>query len=468
METLISRLKSTIARHRLFSRGEHVLVGVSGGADSVCLLIALKKLAPSLQIKLTVAHLNHGIRRQGAAADESFVRELSASIGVPLVTQRMNVHLRARRASVSLEMAAREARYSFFSTSARRVGADVAATAHTSDDQAETVLLKLARGAGATGLSGIARETVVQGIRVVRPLLDVTHRQACAFLRSRGVAWREDETNRNTAFLRNRVRHDILPLLEKTLNPSIRETLARTADIISAEDHWLAEISRAAIEECRGPDGTLSVSNLREYRPAARRRVLMLWLAEVGASTEHVDFNTIERVDALLEGRTGKMVRVDSGLAVQRSYDRLMTAEYPADEIESDFREALPVPGEIILPQAGLRIQTTLAPGIEKPRGETPGHFPVRASISKSAVGRKRLYVRFRRPGDRMRPHGVRGSRKLQDIFTDAKVPRALRSRIPLVECGGEIVWIPGYRIARGWEVCATQKNAIQICAEAI
>jgi tRNA(Ile)-lysidine synthase len=306
-------------------------------------------------------------------------------------------------------------------------------------------------------------------VRVVRPLLDVTHAEACAFLRSRGIGWREDETNRDTAFLRNRVRHDILPLLERTLNPAVRRTLARTADVLAGEDRWLTEIARAILEDCRAPErAALCVSRLREYRQAARRRALILWLAELGVPSACVDFDVIERVDALLKGRTGRRVDIGGALSVRRSYDRLLPAQGNARETVPEIREALPVPGEVTLCRAGLRVRTTLSPGISKPPGSTPGKLPAHASISKRAVGRKRLYVRFWRPGDRIRPPGVRGSRKLQDVFTDAKVPRERRSRIPLIECGGEIVWIAGYRVARGWEVRAAETTAIQVRMEGI
>lgn len=468
-ETLIRRVKSGITKHGLFSAGEHVLVGVSGGADSVCLLFVLNALAPSLRLQLTAAHLNHGIRKPGAAKDEAFVGELAARLGVRLVTQRVHVPRRARNAGVSLEMAAREARYTFFSHWARRTGATTVATAHTADDQAETVLLKLARGAGPTGLSGIARETVLRGWRIVRPLLDFSHDEICAFLRSQGVGWREDETNRDVTFLRNRVRHDILPLLEKNLNPAIRQSLIRTAEILAAEDRWLTEISREALRDCRSSvHGALSVSRLNVYRLAARRRVLMLWLREEGVPADRVDFDLIERLNALLAGRTGGRTRVGASLVVTRSYDHLVVAESPSPEGDVNFRKPLPVPGEISLPEVGICFRATLGPGVERPRGGKPGDLPARASISKRAVGRKRLYIRFRRTGDRIKPMGMRGSRKLQDIFVDAKVPRACRSRIPVVECGGEIIWIPGYRVARGWDVRPSEKNAIQICADGI
>jgi len=425
-------------------------------------------LGPDLGIRVTAAHLNHGIRAAAGDADEAFVRRLTADMGVPLVAGRMKVPLRARNAGVSLEMAAREARYSFFARSARRAGADVVATAHTADDQAETVLLKLARGAGATGLSGIARQTWARGVRVVRPLLDVTHAEACAFLRSHGVGWREDETNLDTAFLRNRVRHEILPLMEKTLNPGLRKTLSRTADVLAGEDEWLTEIARAALADCREPGSReLSVSRLLQYRRAARRRVLLLWLSEAGVPLPRIDFELVERVDDLLKGRTGRLVNIGA-FSVRRSYDRLAAVQAGAMKIPPEMREALPVPGEITLREAGLRIRTTLEPGIAKPVGGAPGRLPALASISKRAVGRKRIYVRFRRPGDRMRLPGMRGSRKLQDIFTDAKVPRHLRERIPVVECGGEIAWLPGYRVALGWEVQATERKAIQIRVEGI
>lgn len=443
-----------------------MLAAVSGGADSVAMLAALRELARPLGIRLTVAHLHHGIRGASADADRRFVRALARRWRIRCVTGQADVPGLARRRGLSLEMAAREARYRFLANVARRLRAHAVAVAHTADDQAETVLLKLARGAGPAGLGGMAPCTTIRGLRVIRPLLDVPRREVVRFLRSRGQGWREDESNQDLSILRNRVRHRVLPFLERELNPSVRTVLARTADLLREEEAWLGGLTRQALRSCRAADagGTaLRASRLGAQPLALARRIVRLWLVGAGVPAERVDYEAVERVVGLLAGKTGAR-RADMGEAwlVERRYDRL-TVRAQADRGARAFRATVKVPGETQVPGAGLRIRSRIAPGLVKDRPGRVGAVPARATIRRSALGRRALVVRSWRPGDRMAPLGMAGTRKLQDIFTDAKVPAAERAGVPVFACGSRIVWIPGYRVARGWEVTDRREAAVHI-----
>lgn len=442
-----------------------MLVAVSGGADSVALLHALWTRTRGRRGRLVVAHLNHGIRGASAEADARFVRVLARRLGIPCVIGRTDVPVLARRRKLSIEMAAREARYAFLAKTARKVGACAVATAHTADDQAETVLLKLLRGAGPAGLSGIPAETRIDGICVVRPLLRATRRDVLAYLRSRKLDWREDETNRDPRFLRNRVRHELLPLLERDYNPAIRATLGRTAEVLGAEDEWMDLEARKALGRCMssGKGPALNTEALRDQPLALRRRVLRLWLAQSGVPAERLDFDAVARVDRLARGsRMSCAIDLAGGWEVRRERDTLRAG--PArKECSSPFRCRVRVPGTTLIPELGLAIEVSLSSGVAKERDTTPGRLPARASLSAAAWRRRVLWVRSWRPGDRMAPFGLRGSKKVQDILTDAKVPRDERGRIPLFECGGDIVWIPGYRIARDWAVRDRADVALQI-----
>ena len=304
---MLRKIQAAIRKHDLLLPGQHVLVAVSGGADSVALLYVLRELAPSLGINLTVAHLNHCIRGKSSDEDAAFVRKLTMDLKIPSVQGRSDVCRRARCKGLSLEMAAREARYAFLTRTARKVGAEVVVMAHTADDQAETVLLKLARGAGPRGLGGIHREITLGKVRVVRPMLDVTRGEVVAFLKERGISWREDESNRDVSFLRNRVRHEILPLLESKLNPKIKRALVRTAEIFREEDRWLEDLAKKILSECSTistPDHSSFIihhSSLLNYPRAAMRRALRLWLVLSGVTAELIDFDTVKRIESLLE-----------------------------------------------------------------------------------------------------------------------------------------------------------------------
>lgn len=463
----LTQVRETLRVRRLLAGRPTVLAAVSGGADSMALLRILLDLAPRLRLRVVAAHLDHGIRGESAVEDARFVAREVRRLGVRCIVGRADVPRRARSRCISIEMAAREARYEFLARSARRAGANVIATAHTADDQAETVLLKLARGAGPQGLGGIPYAGSARGVPVVRPLLDVTRAQIVAYLNGQGQPWREDETNSDPAHLRNRVRAEVLPLLERALNPDVRVALRRTAEIIRAESEWMDEAARRALRGAasrRGKgDAVLEAERLAALPLALRRRAIRIWLADRGVPVEALDFGAVARVAGLLGRRTGSAsVQLPDGWLVRRAYGRLIAETADRRAGDCPFRVALNVPGETVV--AGrFRVSASVGPGIVRERADRPGRLPARASISLRAVGRRRLYVRSLHPGDRFRPFGLGGERKLQDILVDAKVPRPERAGLPVLECAGEIAWVPGYRIAEGWQVPDGSEPALQI-----
>lgn len=471
---MLSKVRRFVRNSGLFCPGDAVLVAVSGGADSVALLHCIAELAPSLKLQPTVVHLDHGIRGKAGQKDADFVSQQAGSLHIPHVIGKARVPVVAARRGISIEMAAREARYTFFARVAKETGATCVATAHTADDQAETVLLRIARGAGSTGLGGIRAESLHHGIRIVHPMLHVTRPEVIAFLTRRGIEWREDSSNSDDAFMRNRVRNEILPILEKRLNPGIREALCRAAEISADEDEWVESIaediySRCVVPTAERPRGApvLSIPLVRALPRGARRRVIRSWMMNCGVTVEHLGFDAVERVNALLDSRSGSgTVPVHGTFTVNREYDRLLWTDTKKLIVPTKFKRTVAVPGETLLNEQGLRIVITNETGILKQKSAVPGLLPAWASINVSAVGRKRLQIRSWQRGDRIRPMGVPGSKKLQDIFVDAKIPAAQRPNIPIFECGEAIVWVPGYRVARGWEVPTPSSPALHIRVE--
>jgi tRNA(Ile)-lysidine synthase len=463
---MIKQLQNTIHKRRLFSHGRHILVAVSGGADSVALLCALHEQTRKWGIRLTVAHLNHKIRGKAADRDSIFVRQLARKLRIPVVTGEADVPQLARKEGWSLEMAARQARYDFLVRTAKAVRASAIATAHTADDQAETVLLKLVRGAGAKGLAGIPYETVVRGIPVIRPMLDLTRKEIVAYLQEKGQEWREDETNRDESFLRNKVRRKILPLLEAELNPKVRSALRRTADILREEDRWLDGLAASLLAKCRTKTGGLDIALLKKRNLAERRRILRLWLVKAGVPAEWVDFDGMDRIEHLLEKTSAReTINMAGPWTVTRQHGDLQIGKGSSITVRS-FRENVRVPGKTVIKQAGLNCTVSVGPGLIKDKRARLGVFPARASLNWPALRNRRLTVRSWKPGDRMKPLGMKGSKKLQDIFVDEKVPFEQRQRLPLLECAGEIVWLPGYRVARGWEVRRPGDLSLQITVD--
>jgi len=420
-------IRKIITRLGLISEGSNVVVGVSGGADSVALLYAFQ----ALEVPVTVAHLNHQLRGVESDTDERFVQELAKELGLPIVGKSMDVRKLAEASGQSLEMAARQARHDFFAEFGE--GA-VVALAHHADDQAETFLLKLARGAGTEGLGGMAFAQTIGQIRLIRPMLGIPRSEILQWLEENGFEWREDSSNTDESFLRNRVRHTILPMLEKELNPNIRKTILRTMDILREENAWMNSLTSATSLE---GSSTLPI--------AAQRRLLRKWLFENGA--EEVGFDAVEKILELMER--------GEGTTVFELNDQLrVVVEYGQPRLEQEGRlESLP--HVCLTTQPGTGWKRDCAPEI--------GALPAEASFDAERVGGSPIMLRGFEPGDRMEPLGMEGSRKLQDIFTDAKIPKAQRASVPVVVCRGEIIWIPGYRIARNWKVHGTEGRAVHV-----
>jgi tRNA(Ile)-lysidine synthetase-like protein len=371
--------------------------------------------------------------------------------------------LRAKRRGVSLEAAAREARYDFLARVARETGADVVATAHTADDQAETVIMNVCRGTGVAGLGGIPPSGTWRGVRIVRPLLSVGHADLVEYLTRAGIEWCEDETNADARFMRNRIRRRVIPMLAEELNPSVRGALCRLAEVCRHEAELIDAAVAARFGQVVVPGGGLGVRALQEDGAGMRRNVLRRWLVSCGVSARSVDHDCIERCESLLRGRRGSgAVPVCGGREVLREYGVLRVRRSGARPA-SGFRARVACPGVTVVDPPGLVAKVSVKAGIVRPVRARAGDLPAQASLSAARVGGRPLFLRSWRAGDRIRPYGMAGSRKVQDILTDQKVPREARAGIPVLECDGEIVWIPGYRIARGWELPGETVPAVRI-----
>lgn len=426
---LIETICNTIERHGLIPHGSRVVAGVSGGADSVALLHVLLRGGYPVEI----AHLNHQLRGEESDQDEAFVRRLAQDLDVPITVKSADVASMAAAGGISLEMAARQARHAFFS----EFNPSTIALAHHADDQVETFILKLARGAGSAGLGGMSYAQQLGHIRLIRPMLDVPRCDIIAWLTESGISWREDASNCDERFLRNRVRHTVLPLLERELNPNIRQTLFRTMDILREEDEWMME----SVKHLGPGDAT--------DRPrAAQRRIIRNWLFE--NDVEDLDFDTVESILVLMDKR--------NGTSIYELNDRQRVVnEYGTLRFEDDATHRA-------APTWSLSIEA--GHGWKRDPGNGIGMLPAEASFNAVKVGDSPITLRTYEPGDRFEPLGMEGSRKLQDIFTDQKIPQAMRSRIPIVVCRNEIIWLPGYRIARGWEVPGTQGASVHVRIE--
>lgn len=447
--------------------GAAVLAGISGGADSMALLYLAAACARRHRWRLCAVHVHHGLRGRAADGDAAFVAAACARLGVDCVIERVEVARAAREAGVSVEMAAREARRAAFARQAEAWGAHTLLLGHTLDDQAETMLLRFARGAGRTGLGGIRPIRTLDGLTRVRPLLGWRRAEVEAFLRAHRWSWREDRSNRSPVHLRNRVRRQILPLLERTLNPALRETLARNAELWADEDRYLDAQARAAARRANAPGGGWRAARLAALDPALRRRVLRAALADAGLPAEHLDAGAVERAARALErGAQAARAREELGggwtMEVMRGIGRIRTpAAAPAPAMPT---LRLAPPGRAADAASGWTFSATRARGFRRAPERGLDRGPAAAWISAARAAGKTLMLRPLRSGDRFRPLGMRSDVRVRDALAAAGVSVEARRRAVVVECEGAIAWVPGFRVAHDWAVPSSDAPSFRLC----
>jgi tRNA(Ile)-lysidine synthase len=451
MPSLPATLRATVARHRLLAPGDHVVVAVSGGPDSVALLHALTGLRDDYGLALTVGHVHHGLRPD-ADRDAAFVSDLAARLGWPAVVERVAV---AGRAGRSPETAARAARYAALDRIARRAGAARIAVAHTADDQAETVLMRLLQGAGPRGLAGIPAR---RG-RLVRPLLEVDRATVLDYLAAAGLDWVEDETNRELKMLRNRIRHETLPLLAAHGWPRIGDALRRTAaasrEAVEALDALLAPRVSDLVRP--GPGGAaLDVAAVRDLPAGAVKAALRLALVEILGRSEvraGLRASHLDRLAGLVWGPIGARVRLPAGLVVERARDALWVTA-PAPRLEP---VAVSVPGETRLPGFG-RLEVR----------RTSGRAAASSAECFDEAGLPgRLAVRARRPGDRFVPFGGDRPVRVARVLAAAGIPPGARRGWPLLvaddPAGETVLWVIGVRRAAAAPVTRESQSVLEV-----
>ena len=437
METLAQRVICYIRRHELMKAGERAGVAVSGGLDSVGLLRLLLESRRELGIVLSVVHFNHKLRGQESDADEQFVAALARKYRVDFHCDRGDVAAYATEKHLSIEAAARKMRYEYFDCLLRTEGLNRIATAHTLDDQAETVLMRVARGAGTRGLAGIYPQLAVHGSQfsgssIVRPLLGIRRKELEAYLREVGQEWREDSTNRDLRHARNRVRHGILPRLERNLNPAVREALSETAEIARAEEeYWKNEIAR--VLPLVWEDGQLTTAVLAEFPLAVQRRVIRAAAESLGFRLE---FRHVGEILEVSFGSRKSAVLPDGWMASRnRNALRFEPAEAPNNP---DYEYCLPVPGRIDVPEAGTRFEAALVP-TNSEAGYNPQHLLDRALLAKELV------VRNWRPGDRFWPAHCKSPKKIKELLQEQHLTGPQRKLWPVVVDGADVVWLRGF-----------------------
>ncbi len=456
---LLDAVRVAVARHRLLDPGDRVVVAVSGGPDSVALLHALTRLRAAYALELHVCHVHHGLRAE-ADQDATFVRDLAARLGCPATVERVRVpHAPGR----SPEAAARAARYAALNRAACAVDATRLALGHTADDQAETVLMRFLQGAGPRGLAGIP----VRRGRLIRPLLGVDRATVLVHLAAHGLRWVEDATNHDPKLLRNRVRHELIPLLAAHGWPRIQAGLLRTArasrETVEALDSLLAPRATSAVWPGLG-GWARDLAGLQRLPPGATKALLRLALAEVvgrpevraGLRASHLD-----QLAGLLTAAVGARVRLPGGLVIERARDALWVAA----RAEPAAAMRLAIPGETALPAFGLRVVAEMG----EPHGRRPPDSAWEVWFDATALPAA-LEVRPRRAGDRVVPFGAGRPVRVAGLLAEAGIPRAVRGQWPLLVARGveeeAVLWVVGVR--RGAAAPMTPTTSVMLRVRAV
>jgi tRNA(Ile)-lysidine synthase len=444
----LERLVLRFAREQgLFVGQERVLLAVSGGPDSVALLLILAHLREALDLELWVAHFDHGLRRRAEReAERSFVSRLTDELGLPFLFGQGDTRAHACQHRQSLEEAARALRYAFLSSQAERVGASAVATGHTASDQVETVLMHIIRGSGLAGIAGMQPRSPWPfpghvGLALVRPLLAVSHGHSERYCQEEGLSPRLDVTNLLLEPLRNRVRHELLPLLRR-YNPRVEQALLRLADAASADVAYLDETAHLfwqALAQRSGSTVQFPRMELAALSTALQSRLLLAAAQHLIGEATQVEAVHLGAMQTALGDRGNRRLSLPGGLVfvAQGQSVRLMVGEEAPAQPIPETPLALLGRTEV----AGWRAEAEILPA--EAAGPTDDRYE--AFFDLDAIG-STLTVRSRRSGDRLRPLGLGGEKKLQDLLVDAKVPQDQRDGVPLVCAAWGIAWVVGHR----------------------
>jgi tRNA(Ile)-lysidine synthase len=455
--SLSDRIRATIRRYAMIEADRSILVGVSGGADSVCLLRVLQDLSEPLGLTLGVAHFNHGWRGEESSDDERFVAALAAALDLPLYVDRVAPSTQSSRS----EEGARDQRWLFLTDVTRRHGFHRIAVAHTRDDRTETFLLNLMRGTGTEGL--VAMRPVSENI--IRPLIETTRTDVESYLKELGQEWRADSTNHDLRFARNKVRHQALPQLASDFNPRLSESLSRTIQILEDEDVWMEQsVSEWLRTRYRfeGADLVVQISDLESQPCAFVRRILRSSLRLAGSALVDIGFDDIERVRSLLvPGKSGRAIQLPGTITVERNFDSL--SFFPDSSPPADYEYELSIPGRVEVHQTGQVFEARLvapdAVNTVKPNSH-------RVFVDGESLGR---YVKIRnwKSGDFYDPDGGSSS-KLTTLFQKQRIPRRVRRQWPVLVADSSIIWVASFPVSRDFVPTGKSQRVVEFEASHI
>lgn len=450
----------------LIEHGEGVIVGLSGGHDSVCLLHVLHSLSEALQIKLYAVHINHMLRGMEANADEQYAAELCRELGIPFSAIRVDVGAMAKERGVSLEEAGRDVRYREFYKCAQAVGAAKIAVAHNRNDQAETVMMHIIRGSGTAGLVGMEYR---RGI-IIRPILDITRDEIEKYCREAGLSPRTDRSNLAEEFTRNRVRLGLFPYINENFRINIVDSLCRLSVHAAEDNSFMEQCAKDSYNEAisNKTSGMIELKGekLSELAPAIRNRVFKLAIVHVaGSSTGISSIHYSSLSELVIKGRTGAQAELPDGIRAIYSYGILKISDSGSTSMDPEpvnFSRTVDIPGTVFIPELNAELTTTILSDINIESCRSLGYNPFMQFFDYGMMN-KGINIRNRQKGDFFKPFRSNGTKKLKEYFIDTKIPREQRNRIPLLCIESEVVWVIGDKISDKFRVTENTKSVLKI-----
>jgi len=453
---VVEKFKNTVKEYDLLASGDRVLIAVSGGVDSTALLHLLAALKDEYKLALHVAHLNHMIRKGDADLDVRYVQEISGRMGIPVTVESCDVQALASEMKMGLEVTARQVRYDFFERTAEKVGATRIAVGHTADDNVETFLMRMLRGAGLKGLCGI---TPKRG-KIIRPMIKCWRRELEEYVGALKLVPRRDYTNYESKYMRNRVRMKLLPQL-RLYNLNIKEIILQTILLLTEDSEYLEanaeEILREVLVSDNGNEVRLNTEKVRALNFSMRGRIVRLAVEKVKGDLMEVAYVHIRDIINQLDASEGWELHLPAGVFVTGHHGELVFGRERLSIPEvRPFRYSVRIPGSVEIKELGKEFKATIA----KERGIGDGGNTV--YVDYSALG-KTVTVRNRKDGDRFNPLGMGGTKKIQDLFVDEKIPAEQRDSVPIIESGGKVVWVGGVRLDDRAKVTDKTKKVVKL-----
>lgn len=457
---LISKAKKTIDRHQMIKPGDRILVAVSGGPDSVALLLVLLALKQKFNLSLFIAHVNHKLRGKESDKDQEFVRKLVSDLNLKLYTKSFQVKKEAQRLKLSVEECARKIRYDYLNKMADRLKAQKIALGHNFNDQAETILLRLIRGSGSLGLSGIPPIKD----RIIRPLIEIKREEIETFLKKKKIPFRIDSSNLRTDYLRNKVRLRLLPILKKGYNPKIEEVLNRTASILRAEEIFISQKALKAYPKVilreQNEKIILDLKRFSRYDDSIKRFMIRNCVKKLKGDLKELTFDKVESLLNLIhKGKSGKSVDLLDDIYGDITKDYISIYKKKTKE----FNYTLSLPGKRELKKLKVSIDSEILFSQSKRNIKNKDNLTAFLDMNRL---KPPLRLRNRKNGDRFKPLGMKGTKSVADYLVDLKVPRCDRDEVMLLTSRNNIAWLVGYRISEDFKVTTKTKKVIKIKIE--